>query len=350
MTSTDDTPPAVSYTLTPPDPDGDNGWYRSDVALTWRVSDPDSATVTDGCLDTSVTADQPATTYSCRATSDGGTTGPVPVTLKRDATRPDIDVTVSPTEPDGMNGWYVTRPTVSFTCHDETSGIASCPDEQPAAEGQDVVNGTVRDKAGNTKEVTTTPIAVDLTDPLVTCPGTPTFPLGSPATLTAEVSDTGSGPAPSAVAVSVNTSSSGAFTVALTGHDAAGRSTTASCGYEVTGYTFNGFFQPVDNNSAVNVANAGVTVPLKWQVLDAAGAPVTTLTAVQLTVVAHGCSSAASEDQLEEVATGRSGLQNQGGGYYQFNWATQKSYAKTCRTVRLDLGDGVLHTAEFRFK
>ena len=34
---------------------------------------------------------------------------------------------------------------------------------------------------------------------------------------------------------------------------------------------------------------------------------------------------------------------------YQLNWKTPKTYAGSCRTLRMDLGDGVQHTAEFRF-
>ncbi len=39
-----------------------------------------------------------------------------------------------------------------------------------------------------------------------------------------------------------------------------------------------------------------------------------------------------------------------GDGYYQFNWKTPTSYASSCKTVRLGLGDGAVHTAEFAFR
>ena len=77
----DPTAPSIGYTLTPSTPDGDNGWYRGDVTLTWTVSDresPNSLQKT-GCVDQSITADQAATTYDCSASSAGGTTGPVSV-------------------------------------------------------------------------------------------------------------------------------------------------------------------------------------------------------------------------------------------------------------------------------
>ena len=58
---------------------------------------------------------------------------------------------------------------------------------------------------------------------------------------------------------------------------------------------------------------------------------------------------------VEEYAAGASGLQNLGDGIYQLNWGTAKSYASTCRRVRLDLGernpDGTIfyRTADFKF-
>jgi hypothetical protein len=92
------------------------------------------------------------------------------------------------------------------------------------------------------------------------------------------------------------------------------------------------------------VSSAALTADDTNSIPDAYLRDVQTGTLTRVSEVSRGATD------VEEVATGRSGLQNQGGGYYQFNWATQKSYAKTCRTVRLDLGDSLLHTAEFRFK
>jgi Tol biopolymer transport system component len=350
LTSTDDSPPVVAPLLSPAQPDGDNGWYRDAVTLGWDVQDPDSPVSTVGCDDVVVDGDQGPATYSCTATSDGGTTGPVTVTIKRDATPPLISATVTPGAPDGDHGWYLGAPSVTFHCDDALAGVKDCPDDVSAFEGSAAVTGTARDHAGNTASATTAVLSVDLTAPDVVCPETPVFPIGSVAQLTAAVTDSGSGPASASVTVPVETGTAGSWTASVTGRDMAGRSTTRTCDSTVTGYSFEGFLQPVDNGGAVNVANAGSTVPLKWRVLDAAGAPVTSLSSVRVTVVAHSCSSTAPEDMLEEVATGPSGLQNQGDGYYQFNWATQKSFARTCRTLRLDTGDGVVHTAEFRFR
>ena len=114
-------------------------------------------------------------------------------------------------------------------------------------------------------------------------------------------------------------------------------------------YIFVGFTSPVDNNEILNVVKAGQAIPLKWRVLDAANQPVSNLTSVNVYVSSLSCSLGLTTDQLTEVASGASGLQNLGNGYYQFNWKSPTSYARSCKTLHVDLGDGVSRTALFQF-
>jgi hypothetical protein len=109
---------------------------------------------------------------------------------------------------------------------------------------------------------------------------------------------------------------------------------------------------------ATNVAKAGRAIPLKWQLFDYTVEPVLDLdpAVVRVTSVAIPCdSSGEPTDPLDEYAAGTSGLQNLGDGNYQLNWGTPKSYAGTCRRVRVDLGernpDGTVfyRTTDFRF-
>jgi hypothetical protein len=109
---------------------------------------------------------------------------------------------------------------------------------------------------------------------------------------------------------------------------------------------FDGFFQPVDMDNT-NVAKAGQTIPLKFNGADANG-PVTDLSSVSASVQGVSCDLGDTLDQIEKYSQGASGLQNVGGGAYQFNWATPKSYASSCKTLHLDVG-GIDHTADFRF-
>ena len=132
----DPSAPSIGYDLVPTAPDGDNDWYTTDVNLEWSVTEPQSPNSLEkvGCVDQSITSDQAATTYSCAAQSAGGAAGPVDVSIKRDATKPTIDGSAS----SAANGaaWNNSNVTVSFTCADNLSGIASCgPSETLSSEG-----------------------------------------------------------------------------------------------------------------------------------------------------------------------------------------------------------------------
>src|SRR5215204_1723962 len=93
----DTTPPVITKVVT--GTLGNNGWYTSNVGVDWSVSDAESAISSQsGCGDLSVTSDQQETTYTCTATSAGGTSTES-VTIKRDATPP--ETTISPDSSSG---------------------------------------------------------------------------------------------------------------------------------------------------------------------------------------------------------------------------------------------------------
>jgi hypothetical protein len=345
------TPPTVTPTVQRTLP-GEDGWDRDDVTLTWDVADPESPVTSTGCEPLTVSVDQPKATYTCRASSGGGVTERT-VTIGRDATPPTLDVTTDPIAPDGTNGWYVHTPTLTFACDDATSGlVGDCPGAVQPDEGVSTTTRTISDHAGNSTE-TSLETKVDLTDPVVTCQPKPTFLLHLQDALLARVTDDapGSGPVPGTERVVAGTSVVGDRTQLVQGEDVAGRTSSAVCDYRVI-YGFSGFQSPVNGSAdAVNVVKAGKVVPLKWLLADAAGVPVTTLEAAQVSSVSHVCASTADgvQDPVDETAAGSSGLQNFGDGSYQYNWRAPTSYAGSCRTVRLDLGDDLLRTVEFRF-
>jgi len=116
----DNTPPVitpvVSGTLS-------NGWYTSNVAVSWTVTDGQSpVTSTSGCGASSVTSDTQGITFTCSATSAGGSDSKS-VTIKRDASAPAIVPTVVGTM--GNNGWFTSDVVVSWSVTDGTSGIAT---------------------------------------------------------------------------------------------------------------------------------------------------------------------------------------------------------------------------------
>jgi hypothetical protein len=173
----DPTAPTVGSTLDPASADGANGWYRSNVSLTWTITEPESpgSVVKTGCVDQGVTADQPATTYSCQATSAGGASSLESVTIKRDASDPTITAGAStPSGPYTSGTWTKQTVTVHYTCADVgPSGLAgSCPSDEAiaadtSAAGTDVSAG-VSDNAGNSATSNTINVKVDKTAPEVT--------------------------------------------------------------------------------------------------------------------------------------------------------------------------------------
>jgi hypothetical protein len=149
----------------------------------------------------------------------------------------------------------------------------------------------------------------------------------------------------------IDTSSVGAKTFTVNAADNAGNVASVMHTYHVI-YNFIGFTSPVDNPSIMNSAKAGQTIPLKWRITDADGNPVINLMGVSVTAVSLSCPSAPTTDAIEEYAASSSGLQNLGDGYYQWNWRSPTSYANTCKTLRLDLREGVgfEHLGLFQFR
>jgi hypothetical protein len=148
-----------------------------------------------------------------------------------------------------------------------------------------------------------------------------------------------------------NTLGVGTFTATCSGalDNAGNPGNTATVNYNVA-FQFTGFTGPVNNPPVMNIAKAGQTIPLKWRITDANGNPITNLTTVGVTATSLSCEAGMTADSIEEYVVGGSGLQNLGDGYNQWNWKIPTSYANSCKTLRLDLGEGSEHTALFQFK
>ena len=279
---------------------------------------------------------------------------------------PPVNVTATPSTNPNANGWYSAPATVHFDGSDPHSGTFNpilltslCHSGSPfgpGGPGQSIgpPDGTAKTIAGGCLNnaglssgfgQTILFYNYDATAPTLSPTVSPNPVLrGASATASANAGDNLSGVASSSCGA-VDTSALGSFSVSCDATDKAGNSNSASASYQVV-LGFAGFFQPVDMDNT-NVAKAGQTIPLKFRVSDANG-PVTDLSTVSARVQGISCDLGDTLDQIEEYAQGASGLQNLGGGAYQFNWATPKSYASSCKTLHLDVG-GSDHTADFRF-
>jgi hypothetical protein len=158
-TIVDPTPPGISYTLAPTSPDGNNGWYKSNVTLSWTVSElesPNSLQET-GCVDQNIVADQALIAYSCSATSAGGSAGPVSVSIKRDATAPSVSLVGGPAN---VGSYYFGSVPAAPTCtaNDGLSGLAgSCSvSGYGTTVGSHTVTASATDLAGNSASASAT--------------------------------------------------------------------------------------------------------------------------------------------------------------------------------------------------
>jgi len=141
----------------------------------------------------------------------------------------------------------------------------------------------------------------------------------------------------------------GTTTVNATADDGAGHIST--CSFTVTvQYDFAGFFPPVANLPALNVVQAGRAIPVKFSLsgdkglgIFAAGSP------------SSGpivCNSSDPASLLEETVTagGSSLSYDPTADQYIYVWKTEKAWAGTCRQLVVELNDGSIHRANFKFK
>jgi CSLREA domain-containing protein len=160
----DSTPPVITPNIS--GTQGNNGWYTSDVQVSWSVVDAESTVSSQtGCATQSVTTDTDGITFTCEATSAGGTASQS-VTIKRDAAAPSINF-ASRTPAANANGWNNTNVTVNWSCADARSGAVSPGVSQTlSGEGNNLsATGICADNAGNTAQDTQSGIKIDKTAP-----------------------------------------------------------------------------------------------------------------------------------------------------------------------------------------
>ena len=289
--------PVITLSINALDSVAGTGWYNIASSgadgVRLDVSAFDGSGVTNiSCVDGSTLVYSEATdgnfsvgdgshSISCTATDGLGNSGAgagstsMPLAFKVDQTTPTISAAVAPARP--ASGWWNAAsgaPTVTYTCGDGGSGLASCSSPVTFGEGEDQTDtGTATDLAGNSNTATVTNIDVDLTTPTVTVTGftdgavfyvggsLPTAGCTSSDGLSG-INSTG-GPT---MTGGLNGNGVGSVTYTCTASDNAGNLGSDSRSYSVI-YNpagFSGILQPI-NPDNTSLFSRGKAVPVKFR-------------------------------------------------------------------------------------
>jgi len=215
---------------------------------------------------------------------------------------------------------------------------------------------TATDVHGNTSIAIQTITVIDSTPPVITCPANVVvnLPLNSSATsmvvsYSAPTATDNCGVSVTSTPASGSVFPVGTTVVTATATDTGGNVST--CTFTVTVlYDFTGFFSPVGNPPTLNVVNAGRAIPVKFSLsgnkglnIFAAGSPASGTIPCD--------ASAPPNDVTETVTAGSSSLSyDASSDQYIYVWATNSSWAGTCRQLVVTLNDGSTHVANFKFK
>ncbi|MEJ5224625.1 MAG: HYR domain-containing protein, partial [Anaerolineales bacterium] len=276
-----------------------------------------------------------------------------------DTVAPSISAAVSPARP--ASGWWNIAsgaPTVTYTCADATSGVASCTDAYTFPEGEDQAHsGTAVDNAGNSATASVSDIDVDLTAPSLTWNGGPADGVSYffgfvPAEPTCTAADELSGS--HGCAVTGYGTTVGAHTMTATALDNAGNITSEFRTYTVAAWTLYGFYQPVDmptpTKLVYNTVKGGSTVPLKFEIFAGATELTDVAYVKSLTYAQTACDATATSDEIETLATGGTTLRYDfTAGQFIFNWKTPTGAGK-CYRVTMTTLDGSSLVAYFKTK
>jgi hypothetical protein len=173
--------------------------------------------------------------------------------------------------------------------------------------------------------------------------------VGAPApTVTCSSSDAGSGIATTTgptAQVDLTANGVGSVTYTCTATDNAGNSASATKSYRV-GYAVGPFLAPIQ--ATTNGGHAGRAYPLKWQLADANGGSIGSLSAVgSIRYQAVSCSAfQGSASPVDADTTGSSGLRyDASASAYVYTWATPRTAG--CYVVSVTLDSGQVLQADF---
>ena len=371
LNTSDIVPPTTTATLSPPA--NASGWNKTSVGVTLSAADNaggsgvkevhyaiganPEVTVAGNSVSLSFTAEGIVSIGYYAKDKAGNVESKKTLAVRIDETAPSI--TASQTPPANAAGWNNTDVTVSFSCSDALSGIASCPLSSTVsteAVNQNVT-GTAVDVAGNSASATQT-VNLDKTPPALTMPVlAPSYLYNASLTLTFGASDALSGLASSKATFNGNPVSSGTtFTLnrpgvnsfTLTATDVAHNTASQTASFSVL-YKFGGFLPPIPGDGS-GVFKLGSTVPVKFQITDANGVSVPTAVA-QLTVQMLS-GGAPVGTPIDATPPGSADVGNRfryDGSQYIYNLSTKPLSAGAWQ-VQVHLDDGTVHSVVIGLK
>ncbi|WP_404383573.1 PxKF domain-containing protein [Knoellia locipacati] len=349
----DNIAPTVSNTLSPA-PNADK-WNRSDVTVTFSAKDDDKGSgVASVTAPVTVSTETSGRVVTGTAKDVVGNIGTDSVTVLLDKSQPTISGSVT-SGTKTASGWYSGPVTVTFTCADALSGVATCPDPVVlTANGTNSATGTVTDRAGNTATASVGGIRIDQEKPALTTADVnvagATFTLGQVPAASCAAKDDFAGLASCVVTVTGgNASGVGTFFYTATATDLVGNTSTVTGTFRVV-YRFDGFLQPINDTAhqvgtSTSVFKAGSMVPAKLQLKKADGTVVQATTAPVWLTPVKGSSMIAPVDESVYSASSDSGTTyryDATTGQYQYNWKTGSAGGSYWR-VGVKLDDGQTH-------
>ena len=119
---------------------------------------------------------------------------------------------------------------------------------------------------------------------------------------------------------------------------------------ETPTFNFTGFFQPVDNLPAINVAPAGSAIPVKFSLGGNHGIDIFFAGYPASGPIACGNEGAPDEIEVTVTAGGSSLSYDAATDTYTYVWKTNKAWKGTCRQLVVKLSDNSTQVANFRFR
>jgi sugar lactone lactonase YvrE len=223
--------------------------------------------------------------------------------------------------------------------------------------GSHTITLTVMDTGGGTDSDDVVIDIVDTTAPVINCPANIVVMLPPNSMATSMVVNypavTATDSCSSSVTVNSSPASGSTFPLGTTTVNASASDGihTSNCSFTVTVlYDFAGFFPPISNQPVVNVVNAGRAIPVKFSLSGYKGLNIFASNSPASGQVV--CNSSDPAVTLEDTVTagGSSLSYDASNDQYVYIWKTEASWAGTCRQLVVQLSDGSIHRADFRFK